>query len=326
MRAVIMDKPGGPEVLTVQDMPDPQPGPDQVRVRVRAAGLNRADLLQRRGQYPTPADADPRIPGLEFAGEVERVGALVKAFKEGDRVMGLCSGGAHADRVVVHERLLMRTPANLDHTQAASLPEAFITAHDALFTQGELAPGERVLVHAVGSGVGLAAVQLAHAAGCLVVGTSRTESKLEQAKQYGLDVGVLAHDGHFAAKVREATSGAGVHLVADFMGASYLHDNLASLTYQGRLAVIGLLGGVRGEIDLSQLMTRRLKIWGTVLRSRALEEKAAATHVFAEHALPWLARGVVKPVIDRVYPVQAIQAAHQQMERNENFGKIVLTF
>jgi putative PIG3 family NAD(P)H quinone oxidoreductase len=326
MRAVIAEKPGGPEVLRVEEMPDPLPGPDQVRVRVRAAGLNRADLLQRRGQYPAPADADPRVLGLEFAGEVERVGALVKTFKEGDRVMGLCGGGAHADRVVVHERLLMRTPPNLDHVQAASVPEAYITAHDALFTQGTLAPGERLLVHAVGSGVGLAAVQLAHAAGCWVVGTSRTATKLERAREQGLDAGVLVENTHFASKVREATGGAGVHLVADFMGASYLHDNLASRAYQGRLVIIGLMGGMRAEIDLSQLMTRRLKVWGTVLRSRPLEEKAAATHLFAEHALPWLARGMIKPIIDRVYPVQAIQAAHQQMERNENFGKIVLTF
>jgi NADPH2:quinone reductase len=327
MRAVIIEKAGGPEVLRVEEVDEPLPGPGQVRVRVRAAGLNRADLMQRRGQYPPPSDADPRIPGLEFAGDVERVGEHVSSFKEGDRVMGLVGGGAHADRVVVHERMLMRVPTDMEYVTAAAIPEAYITAHDALFVQGDLAPGERLLVHAVGSGVGVAALQLANAAGCQVLGTSRTAAKLESAKELGLDTGILVgEDGRFAAKVREATHGGGVHLIADFMGAAYLHENLASLAYQGRLCIIGLLGGVRGEIDLSQMLTRRLRMWGTVMRGRPLEEKAAATQSFAEQMLPWFSRRRIKPVIDRVYPVQAVQAAHAQMERNENFGKIVLTF
>jgi putative PIG3 family NAD(P)H quinone oxidoreductase len=326
MRAVVLTGAGGPDVLRIQEVPTPEPGWGQVRVRVRSAGLNRADLLQRQGHYPAPPDAQADIPGLEFAGEVEKLGPGATDFKLGEYVFGIVGGGGQAEFVVVPERTLVRVPASLDPLAAGGVPEAFITAHDALFTQGQLRLGERLLIHAVGSGLGTAMVQLARAASCTVLGTARSENKLERAEALGMDIGIHAPEGRFAAKVREATNGAGVNMVADVLGGGALHENLASLSYQGRMVVIGLMSGSREEVDLSQLLTRRLKLWGTVLRSRPLEEKIAATRAFSEQVVPLLARGVVKPVIDRVYPAQAVQAAHQQMARNENFGKIVLTF
>src|SRR6266702_1157322 len=217
MRAVVITSPGGPEVLKVQEVETPEPVGDQVRVRVRASGINRADLLQRAGAYPAPPGSPSNIPGLEFAGEVDAVGPLVRAWKPGQRVMGLVGGGAQAECVLAHEGLLVEIPQNLDFVQAAGVPEVFMTAHDALFTQAGLQMGERVLIHAAGSGVGTAAIQLAHAAGASVFGTSRTPGKLERARELGLDVGLS--DQNFAAEVHRLTNGEGVHVVLDFIGA-----------------------------------------------------------------------------------------------------------
>lgn len=326
MRAVVIEGRGGPEVMRLTDVPEPEVGPGLVRVQVKAAALNRADLLQRLGRYGSPSQGGPVIPGLEFAGTVDVVGEGVSSLKRGDRVFGIVSGGGQAEKVVVHERGAIRIPKNLDDISAAAIPEAFVTAHDALFSQGGLRAGERVLVHAVGSGVGLAALQLARVAGAFTVGTSRTAAKLERAKEFGLDAAVDTSSGKWASAVRQATGGAGVDLLADFIGAAGLGENLASLAERGRMVVIGLLGGSRAELDLDQLLTRRLRVWGTVLRARPLEEKLAAAQAFAREVVPLLAAGKVKPVVDRVYPAQAVQAAHAQMEQNENFGKIVLTF
>src|SRR5579863_1396243 len=220
MRAVVITRPGGPEVLEIQDVETPQPVGEQVRVRVRASGVNRADLLQRAGGYPAPAGWPANIPGMEFAGEVDAVGPLVRMWKPGQRVMGLAGGGGQAEYILTHEGLLVEIPDNLDFVQAAGVPEVFMTAHDALFTQAGLQMGERLLVHAVGSGVGTAAVQLAHAAGVTTFGTSRTPAKLEKAKPLGLDVGLS--DQQFAAEVKRLTHGEGVHMVLDFIGAAYL--------------------------------------------------------------------------------------------------------
>ena len=325
MRAVVMEGRGGPEVLRLQDVPEPSLGPGLIRVRVKAAGLNRADLLQRMGVYGGGGNG-PEVPGLEFAGVVEELGEGVTAHHEGDRVFGIVSGGAQAEVVVVPERGAVRVPDNLDDVAAAAVPEAFVTAHDALFAQGGLRAGERVLVHAVGSGVGVAAVQLAHVAGAFVVGGSRTDDKLERAKPLGLDAGVNTRGGTWAGAVRSATSSRGVDLVADFLGGAALAENLASLAERGRLVVIGLLAGNSAELDLGQVLARRLRVQGTMLRTRPLEEKLTAVQAFAREVVPLLARGKVKPVVDRVYPAQAIQASDAQMAKNENFGKIVLTF
>lgn len=324
MRAVIMDGRGGPEVLRLAELPEPELGPGLVRVRVRAAGLNRADLLQRQGRYGAPGSG-PEVPGLEFAGEVDRVGPGVQTLSVGDRVFGIVTGGGQAEQVVVHERGALKIPERLDFVAAAAVPEAYVTAHDALFSQGRLRSGERLLVHAVGSGVGLAAVQLGSLAGATVLGTSRTPQKLERARAQGLAHGIDSRGGHFAEEATRRT-GDGVDLIADFLGGSALAENLAALAPRGRLVVIGLLGGSSAPIDLGLLMAKRAQVVGTMLRPRPLEEKLAAVQAFGREVLPHLASGRIVPVVDKVYPAAAIQQAHAQLEANQNFGKIVLTF
>ncbi|TME02011.1 MAG: NAD(P)H-quinone oxidoreductase [Chloroflexi bacterium] len=322
MKAVVITRPGGPEVLEIQNVETPEPLGDYIRVRVRAAGLNRADLLQRAGGYPAPAGSPSNIPGLEFAGEVDAVGSLVRAWKPGQRVMGLAGGGAQAEYILAHEGLLVEIPENLDFVQAGGIPEVFITAHDALFTQAGLQMGERLLVHAAGSGVGTAAIQLAHAAGVTTFGTSRTPSKLEQAKSLGLDVGI-SHQ-NFAAEVNRLTEGAGVHVVLDFIGAAYLEQNLEALTTWGRIVFLATMGGFQANVNLGMLMSRRISMRGVTLRTRTLEEKLAVTRRFATSVLPLLASGKVRPIIDRVYPLEQIGEAHRVMGENLNFGKLVL--
>ena len=322
MKAVIITRPGGPEVLEIQNVETPEPLGDYVRVRVRAAGLNRADLLQRAGGYPAPAGSPSNIPGLEFAGEVDAVGSLVRAWKPGQRVMGLAGGGAQAEYILAHEGLLVEIPENLDFVQAGGIPEVFITAHDALFTQAGLQMGERLLVHAAGSGVGTAAIQLAHAAGVTTFGTSRTPSKLEQAKSLGLDAGI-SHQ-NFAAEVNRLTEGAGVHVVLDFIGAAYLEQNLEALTTWGRIVFLATMGGFQANVNLGMLMSRRISMRGVTLRTRTLEEKLAVTRRFATSVLPLLASGKVRPIIDHVYPLEEIGEAHRVMGENRNFGKLVV--
>ena len=322
MKAVVITRPGGPEVLEIQNVETPEPLGDYIRVRVRAAGLNRADLLQRAGGYPAPAGSPSNIPGLEFAGEVDAVGSLVRAWKPGQRVMGLAGGGAQAEYILAHEGLLVEIPENLDFVQAGGIPEVFITAHDALFTQASLQMGERLLIHAAGSGVGTAAIQLAHAAGVTTFGTSRTPSKLEQAKSLGLDVGI-SHQ-NFAAEVNRLTEGAGVHVVLDFIGAAYLEQNLEALTTWGRIVFLATMGGFQANVNLGMLMSRRISMRGVTLRTRTLEEKLAVTRRFATSVLPLLASGKVRPIIDHVYPLEEIGEAHRVMGENLNFGKLVL--
>src|SRR6266849_5925342 len=239
MRAIVISRPGGPEVLEVQDVETPEPMGEQVRVRGRASGVNRADLLQRAGGYPAPAGSPAHIPGLEFAGEVDAIGPLVRTWKPGQRVMGLAGGGAQAEYIVAHEGMLVEIPQNLDFVQAAGVPEVFMTAHDGLFTQAGLQMGERVLIHAAGSGVGTAAIQLAHAAGATVFGTSRTPGKLERARELGLDVGLS--DQNFAAEVKRLTDGNGVQVVLDFVGAAYMEQNLEALGMWGRMVFLSTM-------------------------------------------------------------------------------------
>lgn len=329
MRAVRIAKHGGVEGLEVGNVPRPaKPAADRVLVRVRAAGLNRADLLQRRGFYPAPPGYPADIPGLEFAGEVEEVGESVRGLRVGERVFGITGGGAQAEYIVAPESTLARVPGNLNWAEAASIPEVFITAHDALFTQGGLEMGERLLVHAAGSGVGLAAVQLAHAAGAITYGTSRTAEKLERArKEYGLDEAVAVGDdpSHMIEAVQGWTGGAGVDVILDLVGAKYLSANLDALAPKGRLLFVGLSAGASAELDFGKVLYKRLKIIGTVLRARPVEEKAAATRRFEKHVLPLLASGLVRPVIDKIYNMGDVRAAHQRLESNESFGKVVLT-
>jgi len=328
MKAVLFGGKGGPEVIQYADTADPAPARGEVLVRVRAAALNRADLLQRRGLYPPPPGTREDVPGLELAGEVVRVGEGVVAWKPGDRVMAIAAGEAQAELAVVHERMLLRVPDGMSLEDAGAIPEAGVTSHDALFTLGGLRPGWTVLVHAVGSGVSTAAVQIAKAAGATVIGTSRTPDKLERARALGLDHGLLVakEEPRFADEVRKLTGKRGCPVVLDFVGAPYAAENLAALAPGGRIVVIGTMGGAKPTLDLSVLMRTRGTIVGTVLRPRPLEEKIAAIQAFAKDVLPLVAAGKVKPVVDAVLPAARVREAHERMEKNESFGKLVLAF
>ena len=328
MKAVFIKEFGGPENLEFREVPDPpNPTGTQVLVRVKAAGLNRADLIQRRGNYPPPTGYSPNIPGLEFAGEVAEVGDAVTAFHAGDRVFGIVAGEAQAEFVLTDERVLAKIPDNLSFTEAAAVPEVFITAYDAIFTLAELKQGEIILIHAVGSGVGLAGLQLAKAAGATVFGTSRTEDKLEKCRAFGLDEGIVtAKPPEFADIVKEKTNGKGVDVILDLVGAAYFQQNLDSLALKGRLILVGLTGGSTAEFNLGIALYKRLKIIGTALRARSIEEKADATRRFAKDVIPLLTDSKVRPNVDKIFPVEDVLQAHEYLESNESFGKVVLEF
>jgi putative PIG3 family NAD(P)H quinone oxidoreductase len=321
MRAIVIEKPGGPEVLKLVERPLPEPSRGEVRVRVKATALNRADMLQRMGAYPAPADSPPDIPGLEFAGEVDALGPGVERFVVGDRVFGLVGGGAYAEALVTHERAVAKIPDGISFEDAAAVPEAFVTAHDAIVTQAGLTAGETLLVHAVGSGVGTAAAQLGRALGAFVVGTARHADKLERAKPLGMDAGVVATDGKFADAVKQICS---PHVVLELVGGGYLNEDLRCVRVQGRIVLVGLMAGIKAEIDLNRMLDRRVRIHGTVLRARPLEQKIAAMRAFEEQVVPLLARKAIVPVVDRVMPLADAGAAHTHMASNESFGKIVL--
>ena len=316
---------GGAEVLELREVPEPECGPEDLLVAVRATALNRADLLQRLGLYPQPGPKPEHdIPGLEYAGEVVRAGSRVEGFAVGDRVMGILSGASYAEKIVTHHRLAVRIPASLSWQEAAAIPEAFITAHDALAQCG-LGCGESVLVHAVGSGVGAAAVQVAGILGATpIIGTAGSADKLAAAKKLGLDVSIDYKNEDFVDATKRATGGRGADVIVDFIAAAYLERNVRALATCGRMVVIGLLGGLRAELDLGMLLAKRASIRGTVLRARSLEEKAAATRAFEKAVLPHIASGRIRPVVDSVYPLARAADAHRYMESNANFGKIVL--
>ena len=331
MRAVVITSHGGVGGIGVMEVePPPAPVADRVRVRVHAAGLNHADILQRRGSYPAPPGYPQNIPGLEFAGEVEAIGDAVGAWKIGDRVFGIIAGGAQAELVVVPESNLARVPTQLSWAEAGAMPEVFITAHDALFTRAELQMGDRVLVHAVASGVGTAAVQLAHAVGATVYGTSRNADKLNRMRELklGMDESVAVGDApaKFVEAVQKWTNGAGVDVILDLVGGSYFPPSLEALSIRGRIISVGTTAGAKSEIDLDLLKRKRAAIIGTMLRTRSIEEKADATRRFAAAVLPLVSRGRIRPVIDRVYPIDQVRDAHERLESNPSFGKIVLTF
>lgn len=326
MRAVVVTRPGGPEVLQVRDVPRPEPGSGELLVRVRSSALNRADLLQRGGRYPAPPGAPTDILGLEFAGEVTAVGSGVRDWREGDRVFGIVGGGGHAEFVVAHERAVAAVPDSLSWDEAGATPEAFITAHDALVTQAQLRPGERVLVHAVGSGVGLAAAQLIRAFGATAYGTTRTEDKLDRARQYGVDDGIALGNGVEALRgaVDAWTAGRGVDVVLDLVGGPYVSASIEALSLKGRLILIGTIAGGQAELPLRAMLSKRLTVRGTVLRARPLEEKVLATRLFAAEVVPLLARGTVMVPIDRAFDIDDVAEAHAYLEGNASFGKVVL--
>lgn len=324
-KAIRIREPGGPEVLEVGEIEVSNPGPTQVLVEVSAAGLNRADCLQRRGFYPAPPGVPADVPGLEFAGVIESVGDSVEAWKPGDRVMGIVGGGAMATRLVTEAAELMPIPEGLTFDEAAAVPEVFLTAYDAIILQGGLQKGETVLLHAVASGVGTAAIQLAWVIGAESVGTSRTAHKLPRCTELGLTHAVLVEDGAFAGTVKSAVPD-GVNVILDTVGAAYLAQNVQVIAKRGRIIVIGLMGGVKGELPLGLLLAKRASIHGSVLRSRSPEEKASLTKSFTEKMLGKFSTGDLKPIIDDALPMTDIQSAHERMDANKTFGKLVLSW
>lgn len=326
MKAVYIKEFGGAENLEIREVENPaKPQKTEVLVNVKASALNRADIVQRLGKYPAPKGYPQNIPGLEFAGEVAEIGADVKNFKVGDRVFGITGGGAQAEFLLTDESLLAKIPDNFSFTEAAAIPEAFMTAYDAVFLQGGLKKGETLLIHAVGSGVGLAALELAKAHGNKVIGTSRTKSKLEKALQLGLDAAIATDDTENLAEEIKAKVG-GVNVVLDLVGAAYFAANVESLNPKGRIVFVGTTSGAKTELNISQVMAKRATLIGTVLRSRPTPEKAEVTKKFIEEVLPLLESGKIKPNIDRVFKIEEIQAAHKYLESNESFGKVVLEF
>jgi putative PIG3 family NAD(P)H quinone oxidoreductase len=336
MHAAVITRPGPPEVLAVREVPTPTPGAEQILVRVRASALNRADLLQRRGGYPAPPGAPADVPGLEYAGEVAALGPGARLWREGDRVFGLTGGGGHAEYLVVHERTAVRVPDALSWAEAGAVPEAFMTAHDAL-VQAHARPGETALVHAVASGVGLAAVQLARAFGLRTLGTARTASKLEAARAHGLDAALaVARDtaddpaalgaalAEFVGQSVGAHAGArgGADVALDLVGGAYTAATLHAMAPLGRLILIGLVAGNAATLDLGRVLRGRLTVRGTVMRARPLEERIATARRFADEVVPLLAAGTVRATVERTYPLAEIAAAHARLESNETVGKI----
>jgi putative PIG3 family NAD(P)H quinone oxidoreductase len=326
MKAVVITRAGGPEVLQIMERPMPEPGVGQIRVRVRASALNRADVSQRRGNYPAPPGASADIGGMEYAGEVDKLGDSTRLWKSGDRVMGIVGGGAHAEYLCVHEREAIAVPGSMSWEDAAAIPEAFITAEDALFNRLHLEAGETVLIHAVASGVGTAALQLARAAGARVVGTTRSAKKLGQASALGLDVGVDSSGEDWVVQVERAIGVERVHAVVDLVGGGYLAGNLRVLAQRGRIVVVGLTAGQTAELNMGLLLRKRLTLIGTVLRARPLEEKIAIARDFAERLVPMFETGRLKPIVDRVLPFPDVRSAHELMESNQTFGKVVLVW
>jgi putative PIG3 family NAD(P)H quinone oxidoreductase len=323
MRAVTLTAFGGPEVLTVSEVPTPVPGPEQVLVRVRASALNRADTLQRKGFYPAPP-GDSEILGLELAGEVESWGAGVQGFRKGQRVFGLVGGGGYAQYALIDAQMAMTMPDPWTFEQAAAVPEVYFTANETIFVLGELKRGETVLIHAGGSGVGTAGIQMAHLIGAKVFITAGSQDKIDRCLALGADAGINYKTQDFTEEVKRLTNGAGVDVVEDFLGASYFARNMAVLKNGGRLVLVAMMGGSKVEADLAVLQRKRLKVLGSVMRSRPLADKREITQRFKERWLPHLVSGAIKPIIDTVFPMDKVRDAHAAMEANQNFGKIVL--
>lgn len=327
MKAVYISEFGGSENLEIREVPDPpKPASGQVMLRVKAAGLNRADIVQRRGSYPPPPGYSPNIPGLEFAGEVVGTGPGSQ-MKAGDRVFGITAGEAQAEFLTIDESLVVKIPDNLTYEEASAIPEVFITAHDAIITQCDLKEDESLLIHAVGSGVGLAALQIAKSKGSKVFGTSRTRSKLDEATRFGLDGGCsIGREIEFAQEIAVMNGGRDIDVVLDLVGGAYFPENLKAIASKGRIIQVGLTAGRKAEIDLGLLLLKRAKVMGTTLRGRSVEEKSAAIRAFADDTLPLIADGKIRPNLDRVFDFREVRAAHDYLESNKSFGKVILRF
>ena len=326
MKAVINTGAGGSEVLQIQEREQPVPGPSHVRVRVRASALNRADISQRLGRYPAPPGSPQDIPGLEYSGEIDAMGSNAELWKVGDRVMGIVGGGAHAEFQETHEGEVMPVPRGLSMEEAAAIPEVFLTAFDAMFEQLHMSAGETLLIHAAGSGVGTAAVQMGRVAGIKTIGTSRSAEKLERARKLGLDIAIVASESDWPEKVRALTDGNGVDGVLDLVGAAYLQGNLECMAVRGRLISVGLTAGASATLDMRMLMRKRLTMIGTVLRTRGPDEKIPLIQDFSAGMLPLFEDHQLVPVVDSVFSFDAVREAHDRMESNDTFGKIVLVW
>ena len=323
MKAITINGDGGPEVLQLSEVSPPQPTQTQLLVDVKATALNRVDLIQRRGGYPPPP-GESEILGLEIAGTVSGMGEAVTGFNEGDRVFGLVGGGGYAEQAVIDYRMAMFIPDKWSFEEAAAVPEVFFTANENIFTLGRLSDGESILIHAGGSGVGTAGIQIAHHAGARVFVTAGTPNKIDNCKALGAIAGINYKESDFVAEIERLTDGEGVDVVLDFIGAPYLARNLQILKTKGRLLQVGLMGGSATEIDLGIVMRKRLQVIGSVMRPQSLAEKISITQRFVDRWLPELKTGALRPVIDSVYPLAQTREAHQYMEANRNFGKIIL--
>lgn len=323
MRAIVLNGYGGPEVLELAEVPDPVPGPEEVRVQVAATAVNRADLLQRMGLYPGPP-MPHEIPGLEFAGTVVEVGERVADRAVGDAVMGVVGGGAYAEQLVVHERQTMPVPEGMALVDAGAVPEVAITAYDALVLQGGLGAGGWALVHAGASGVGTAAIQLVHAVGARVVVTC-SAGKVAACRELGADVVVDYSEDDFVDAVADATGGRGVDVVLDVIGGDYVARNLRATRIGGTIVQVGVMGGGEATVPVGALLTRRVHWVGTVLRGRPIEEKIAVTRRCEHDLVPLYAAGVLRPVIDSRFPLELVADAHRHVAANANVGKVLLT-
>jgi putative PIG3 family NAD(P)H quinone oxidoreductase len=324
MKAVVIHALGGPDQLTLAEMPDPVPGAGEVLVRVAAAGLNRADLLQRQGFYPPPPGAS-EIIGMECSGTVAALGDGVTQWQVGDEVCALLAGGGYAELVAVPAGQLMPVPAGIDLVTAAAIPEVACTVWSNVFMVAGLRPTETLLVHGGAGGIGTFAIQLASRLGSRVLTTGGTPEKLELCRSLGADVAISYRDEDFVAVAREATDGNGVDVILDNMGAKYLGRNIDALAIEGRLVIIGMQGGTRAELDINALLRKRAAVIATTLRSRPTGEKSAICASVVEHVWPLVAEGLVRPVVHGSMPLDQVAAAHALMESGEHTGKILLT-
>ncbi|MFI1761619.1 NAD(P)H-quinone oxidoreductase [Streptomyces sp. NPDC020800] len=323
MHAITIPEPGGPEALVWDEVPDPVPGDGEVLVEVVASAVNRADVLQRQGSYNPPPGASP-YPGLECSGRIAAVGPGVSGWAVGDEVCALLAGGGYAEKVAVPAGQLLPVPAGLDPKQAAALPEVVCTVWSNVFMVAHLRPGETLLVHGGSSGIGTMAIQLAKAVGARVAVTAGTKEKLEQCAELGADVLINYREQDFVAEIRQATDGAGADVILDNMGAKYLDRNVQALAVNGRLAIIGMQGGIKGELNIAALLNKRAAISATSLRARPLGEKAAIVAAVREHVWPLLEAGQIRPVVDRELPMPEAAEAHRVLEASAHIGKVLL--
>jgi NADPH2:quinone reductase len=323
MRAVVYDGAGGNEVVRLEDRPDPVPGPEDVIVDVHYAGLNPADLQQREGNYPAPPGAVADVPGLEVSGRIVDCGERVTSWKTGDRVFGLVAGGGLASRVLVHERAVARVPDALDDREAAAIPEAFITAHDAVVVQAALRPGETLLVHGAAGGVGSAAVQIALGMGATVLGSVRNPQAREAVESLGA---TAIEDEGFAEAVKDATAGRGADVILELVGGPHFPANVEAVALRGRIVVVSVAAGKQADLDLLRMMQKRASLRGTVLRARPIEEKGAAVRAFEKEVVPALAGGRMRPLIDSVFPADRVTEAFDRLASSGKVGKVLLDF